>query len=88
MRASKNLSDIFLRVMAALDSMVKPGAYPQNEVLRLSSRFEAGTSRTRAPGRDVSPVRLSSEELINNDPKTGKAAAPILTGRMRAGVWR
>ena len=50
MRASKNLSDIFLRVMAALDSMVKPGAYPQNEVLRLSSRFGSGTSRTRAPG--------------------------------------
>ena len=42
MRASKNLSDIFLRVMATLDSMVKPGAYPQNEVLWLSSRFESG----------------------------------------------
>lgn len=32
MRASKNLSDIFLRVIATLDSMIKPGAYPLNEV--------------------------------------------------------
>jgi hypothetical protein len=62
-RGSKNLSGIFSRLMDALDSMIKPGAYPQNEVSRLAAFLESGASRTCARAQDVSPLHRTDRKI-------------------------
>jgi hypothetical protein len=72
-RATRNRPNILLRLMDALDSMVKPGAYPQSEVSRLAAFFESGASRTCAPAQDVSPLHRTDPKI----PAIGSALGDI-----------